>query len=223
MRAKSPALLIGTLALTACAAAQPTAPEVLALPPAGKDLAQFQQDDLACRGFAQQQIGAASPQQAANQSAAGTAVAGTAVGAAAGAAIGAAAGAAGAGAAIGAATGLLAGSAIGVNAAAASGVALQQRYDIGYAQCMAAHGNQVQSLATLLPYGYYAYPYQYGYWPYYDSWYGPFVGVGFFGAFGPHFHHHGFHDFAHGGFNHGGFNHGGFNHGGFNHGGSHRG
>jgi hypothetical protein len=68
--------------------------------PRGKNLAQFQQEDTTCRGYAQQQIGYGSPQQAASQNAIESAAIGTAVGAAAGAAIGAAAGAAGTGAAV---------------------------------------------------------------------------------------------------------------------------
>lgn len=97
MRASALPVSVGILALAACAVALPTGPAVVALPPEGKNLAQFQQEDAGCRGYAQQQIGYGSPQQAANQDAIGSAALGTAVGAAAGAAIGAAAGAAGTG------------------------------------------------------------------------------------------------------------------------------
>jgi hypothetical protein len=160
---------------------------VLALPPEGKDLARFQQEDTSCRGYAQQQIGYGSPQQAANQNAVGSAAVGTAVGGAAGAAIGAAGGAAGTGAAVGAGAGLLAGSAIGASNASASAFVLQQRYDIAYAQCMAASGNSVQPFPVAWPYAPYGYPYALS--AYYGPWLGPPVAFGFFGGFGPGFHH----------------------------------
>src|ERR1700733_6385779 len=133
-QAKSVPLLLGTLVLGACAVAPPTGPTVLVLPPAGKDLAQFQADDGTCRGYAVQQIGYGAPQQAANQSAIGSAALGTAVGAAAGAAVGAAAGSPGAGAAVGAASGLVAGSAVGAGNASASAAELQQHYNVSYTQ-----------------------------------------------------------------------------------------
>jgi hypothetical protein len=187
-------LLLGTLALGACAIGPPAGPSVLVVPPEGKNLAQFQQEDTTCRGYALQQIGYGSPQQAANGSAIGSAAIGTAVGAAAGAALGAAAGGAGTGAAIGAGTGLLVGSAVGANTASASAVALQQEYDIAYAQCMAASGDHVQAYPVAWLYGPYGYPYVYP--AYYSPWFGPAVTLGFFGRVGPSFHHgffnHGF-------------------------------
>jgi hypothetical protein len=198
-RAKSVPLLLGTLVLSACAVAPPTGPTVLVLPPAGKDLAQFQVDDSTCRGYAVQQIGYGAPQQAVNQNAIGSAAVGTVLGAAAGAAVGAAAGNPGAGAVVGAATGLVAGSAVGAGNASASAVALQQRYNVSYAQCMAARGDQPQAFPLAGAYGYYGYPY--GYYPYaayYDGWFDPTPGLAFFG--GRNFHGHEFfgHD-GHGG------------------------
>jgi len=190
-RAKALPLLLGILALTACAVAPPSGSAVVALPPEGKDLARFQQEDTGCRGYAQQQIGYGSPQQAANQNAVGSAAVGTALGAAAGAAIGAAAGAAGTGAAVGAGAGLLAGAAVGASNVAASASVLQQQYDIAYAQCMAASGNTLQQFPGGWPYAPDGYPY----------WFGPPVAFGFFGGFGHDFHHHGF--FHHGFFHHG--------------------
>jgi hypothetical protein len=188
-------LLLGTLALGACAIAPPAGPSVLVLPPEGKNLAQFQQEDTSCRGYALQQIGYGSPRQAANGSAIGSAAIGTMVGAAAGAALGAAAGGAGTGAAVGAGTGLLVGSAVGANTASASAVALQQGYDIAYAQCMAASGDHVQAYPMAWLYGAYGYPYAYP--DFYSPWFGPAVTLGFFGRVGPGFHHgffhHGFH------------------------------
>jgi hypothetical protein len=190
-----------TLALGACAVAPPVGPAVLALPPEGKDLARFQQEDGSCRQYASAQIGYSSPAQAASQSAVGSAALGTALGAAAGALLGAAAGGAGIGAAFGAGTGLLFGSAVGADNAYASGGGLQQRYDLAYAQCMTASGNRLQAspAAPYYPpsYGPYAYPAYYTYPAYYGPWFGPTVSVGFFGHSGHHAHHAG--SFHHGG------------------------
>jgi hypothetical protein len=191
-RFKPVAVLAGALSLGACAVTPPTGPNVLLFPPQGKDLAQFQREDGGCRGYAQQQIGGSSPQQAANQSAVGSAAVGTALGAGAGALLGAAGGNAGAGAAIGAGGGLLAGSAVGAGNAQASAGNLQQRYDTAYMQCMIANGNQLPTYAavTSYPYAsstYWGAPSNYG--PY---WGGPAVSLGFFGGGWGHHHHHHF-------------------------------
>jgi hypothetical protein len=189
--AKLSAAIFGMLALGGCAVTPPTGPAIVALPAQGKNLAQFQQEDIACRGYAAQQIGIA-PAQAAAESATTSAVAGTVVGAAAGALIGAAAGNPAAGAAIGGGTGLLVGSAAGVNAATASAAGLQRSYDITYAQCMTAGGNTI-STPLAAGYGYPAYPYPYGYpYPYYaDPWFwGPPFAFGGAFFFGGHHHHH---------------------------------
>jgi uncharacterized protein YcfJ len=170
------ATLLGGILLAGCAVRPPTGPTVLAVPPEGKDLARFQQEEANCRNYAFNQIGI-TPAQAANQSAAGSAVAGTALGVAAGALLGAAAGSPGTGAALGAGTGLLAGSAVGANNAQLSGYSLQARYDQAYTQCLASAGNQVQTAAT------YASPYYGGFYPaypYYGSYYSPYYG-GFYG------------------------------------------
>jgi outer membrane lipoprotein SlyB len=177
------AALLGGLLLAGCAVRPPTGPTVLAVPPEGKNLTQFQQEEANCRNYAFNQIGI-SPAEGANKSAVGSAVAGTALGTVAGALLGAAGGSAGAGAAIGAGTGLLAGSAIGANNAQVSSYSLQGRYDQAYAQCLASTGNQVQTATAYAapyaaPYSYYpAYPY-YGYGPYYGPYVGGFYGPGF--------------------------------------------
>lgn len=134
-------LVAAPLLLAACVVAPPTGPSVMVLPAKGKDLAQFQQEDATCRQFAWSQSGGAAPAQAASDSFINSAALGTLLGGAAGAAIGAAAGNPAAGAAIGAGSGLFVGGASGANAAAYSGASLQQRYDIGYMQCMTAKGN----------------------------------------------------------------------------------
>jgi hypothetical protein len=185
MQGKSRVLaLCGLVALGGCAIPPPSGPRVVALPEKGKDLAQFQREDLGCRQGASAAIGGANPQQEAANAAVGTAVVGTVIGAAAGALIGAAAGNPGAGAAIGAGAGLLTGSAAGANAAVGYGQGAQYQYDVAYAQCMAAAGNQVQ--APQAPsyaggYGYPGYGYGYGY-PYYAPFWGPaFVVGGYWG------------------------------------------
>jgi hypothetical protein len=156
--------MAGPLALGACAVAPPSGPTVMALPPQGKSLEAFQQEDGACRGYASQITGGVAPAQAATNSGLASAAVGTALGAAAGALIGSAGGAVGGGAAIGAGAGLLAGSAIGAGNAGATAGALQSQYNTAYTQCMYAKGNSVQSApAPAYGYGYRAYPYGYPY------------------------------------------------------------
>ena len=196
--AAMPLALAATLSLGACAVPPPTGPSVMALPGQGKNFEAFQQDDAACRQFAWQQTGGASPSVAATQSGVGSAVVGTALGAGLGAAIGSLGGAAGAGAVIGGATGLLAGSAVGTNNAAAAYGSVQQLYDVSYTQCMYAHGNTVQAPPSgFASYPYPAYPYPA--WPYaYPGFYGPAffapsVAIGFGGGWGGGWHVGGWH------------------------------
>jgi hypothetical protein len=174
------------LALGACVAAPPPGPSVMALPGQNKSFDAFQQDDFACRQYAWQQTGGASPAAAASQSGVGSAVAGTALGAATGAAIGSLGGAAGAGAVVGAATGLAAGSAIGANNAAAAYGSAQQFYDVSYTQCMYGHGNTVQAPPTgYAASPYFGYPYGYSSPGYYGpAFYAPSVVLGFGGGWG---------------------------------------
>jgi hypothetical protein len=180
----------------------------MALPPQGKSLAVFEEDDQQCRNYAAAAIGYVQPGQAGTQAAIGAAAVGTVVGAAAGAAIGAAVGNPGAGAAIGGATGLVGGTVVGANNAAASEFDLQTRYNVAYSQCMYSLGNTVQNP----PVG------GYGYYAVWSPWYGyPWYGWGWPGFFGGgvfalggfhHFHHfHHDHDEFHGGFHGGGHFH----------------
>ncbi len=203
-----------TLTLAACSATPPTGPSVLAPPPAGEDLAQFSLDDGYCRAYAQLQSGGSAPQQPESRKTATGAVVGSGVGAATGALTGAAVGQAGAGAAIGAGSGLPVGSAVGASYASMSTAELQQRYDLAYAQCMAARGNTVQPPTFAWGYGSYAYPYLD--WGYYSPWFGPSLTFGFLSV--RDFRHH---DFDHHGFHIHGTLHGGVQDG--FHGGSHRG
>ena len=178
-----PSALASVLALGACAVAPPSGPTLLATPPEGKQITQFQREDYSCRSYALSNTG--DPSQAATNSAVGSAAIGTVVGAAAGALLGAAAGNPGAGAAIGAGAGLLTGGAVGVNQASARGYSAQQVYDMAYAQCMTSVGNQIQGPITPA----YARPIYYdrpiyGGYPYYSSPY-PYYGSSLF--IGPSF------------------------------------
>ena len=176
MRTPKSLVILGVLAVSACAVAPPSGPTVAALPGQGKSLDQFRADDNNCRLYAAQQNPyAPGKAQAATNNGVGTAVGGTLLGAAAGALLGAAAGNAGAGAAIGAGTGLVAGSAIGANGAAASQGGLQQNYDVSYAQCMTAAGNQVPPPGGPVVAGYPGYPGYPGAYPYPYAYPGPVV------------------------------------------------
>jgi outer membrane lipoprotein SlyB len=204
LEARNLPIVVISLGLAGCAIAPPTGPNIVAMPGTGKSFEAFQADDNSCRQYASAQIGDASPSEAASQSAVGSAAAGTVIGGAAGAALGAAAGNPAAGAAIGAGSGLLVGGATGLSAAQTSSYSLQRRYDIGYAQCMTARGENVQPPPTYA-YAGYSYPYSYPYGPpYYGNYYPPYyssfglgLGFGFHGGHGGH----GFHG-GHGGHHH---------------------
>src|SRR5687768_1219961 len=131
----SPLLAISSL--VACTS-MPTGPSMTVLPGSGRSFDQFRHDDYSCRQFAYEQIGGSAPDQASMSSGATSAAVGAGLGAAAGAAMGG-----GRGAAIGAGLGLLAGVLAGTRAAGASGSASQQRYDMGYTQCMYGKGHRV--------------------------------------------------------------------------------
>jgi len=128
--------LIGLIGLAGCVTV-PTGPSMMALPGSRKTFDEFRADDAWCRQYALEVAGVA-PNQAIAQSGVVSSLVGTAIGAAAGAAFGG-----GSGAAIGAGAGLLVGAAAGTSAAWGSGVAVQQRYDFGYQQCMYAKGHRV--------------------------------------------------------------------------------
>jgi hypothetical protein len=134
-------LIMTLLAFSGCATL-PTGPSVRVLPGQGKSFEQFQSEDVICRQWAGQQTGI-SAQEVADQSTVSGAAIGTAVGAGVGAAIGAASGHAGTGAAIGAGSGLLFGASAGADSGRYYGYEAQRRYDIAYAQCMYAKGNQI--------------------------------------------------------------------------------
>jgi len=181
-------LMISTLllagGLSACAVAPPTAPSIAAMPGAGKNFNQFEADDAACRGFAATRV-SPNAAQVAQQNGVGTAIGGAALGAGAGALIGSTVAAVGTGAAVGAGVGLLAGSAIAANNTGASAGQMQYAYDVAYAQCMSARGDQVPNPSSFAAggrlYGY-PYPYYYGYPGYYGYW--GYPGFAYYGGWG---------------------------------------
>lgn len=150
------------LALGGCET-MPSGPSVAVMPTPGKPFDLFQQEDLQCRGFAQQSLGP-NAQYAGNQAVVGSAVVGTAIGAAVGGLAGGRNGAAG-----GAAIGLAGGTMVGASQAQYAGYSLQRRYDIAYQQCMYAKGNQLPPQPQVRVYrgyygpGYYYRPRYYGY------------------------------------------------------------
>ena len=136
------------LVLLAGCASLPSGPRVAVMPAPGKPLDLFSMEDRQCRNYADQAIGIA-PRDSAAQNMIGSAAVGTAIGAAVGGLAGG-----NRGAATGAAVGMVAGSASGTNQAAYAGADAQRRYDIAYQQCMYAKGNQLPGS----PYGGYRQP-----------------------------------------------------------------
>ena len=131
-------LAVPSLLLAACVST-PSGPGVMVLPGNGKSFDQFRFDENECRQYAHSYSGGNTPDQAGADSGAKSALAGAAIGGLAGAAIGGSGHAAVAGAALGTAGGALA----GTGAAGHTGRTVQQRYDIGYQQCMYAKGHQI--------------------------------------------------------------------------------
>jgi uncharacterized protein YcfJ len=138
-------MTIATVALLAggCVT-QPMGPTVGVMPAPNKPFAVFADDQAVCKQYAAQQV-AGNANQANNQEV-GTAVVGTVLGAGLGAAMGG-----GQGAAVGAGTGAIAGTAVGAGPAQQEQFSLQRRYDIAYAQCMYAKGNQVPGFEAPMP------------------------------------------------------------------------
>jgi hypothetical protein len=138
---KKTSLFLGAgalLLLTACASV-PTSPNVMVLPGNGKSFDQFRFDDHECRQFASAQLGGATADQAASDSVGKSAAAGAVIGGLAGAAITRSGHGAVAGAGLGGAGGAVAGAGAGSYGART----VQQRYDMGYQQCMYAKGHQI--------------------------------------------------------------------------------
>src|SRR4051812_22152198 len=124
--------------LAGCASAPPTSPGVMVLLGSGKSFDQFRFDDHECKQFASSQVGTTADQAQTDAGLKGAA-AGAAIGAIAGAAITRSGHGAVAGAGLGTAGGAIAGSGSGSYNART----VQQRYDIGYQQCMYAKGHPI--------------------------------------------------------------------------------
>jgi uncharacterized protein YcfJ len=131
-------MLIGLVLLAAAGCATiPTGPSVMVMPGPNKPFDLFRQEDVQCRQYAQQQIGA-NPQETINKNTA----AGAAIGGVAGAALGSLSHT-GSGTAFGAISGALIGASAGNSQGQYYGYEAQRRYDIAYEQCMYANGNMV--------------------------------------------------------------------------------
>lgn len=122
-------------------------PMVPVMPGPNKPFAQFQDEDMSCRSFANAQVSGQA--EAANQTAVGGAVLSTVLGAGLGAAIGG-----GRGAAVGAASGAGFGAAAGAGGSSGAQMSIQMQYDNAYSQCMYSRGNQVPGYAPPAPVGY---------------------------------------------------------------------
>jgi hypothetical protein len=125
-------------AFAGCTVLPPDEPSVLVLPGQGKSFDQFRTDNDVCKQFAYEQVAGRTPDRLAVDSGVRSAAVGTLLGAAAGAAING-----GHGASVGAGTGLALGGLAGTGAANDASSQLQQRYDIGYEQCMYAKGHRI--------------------------------------------------------------------------------
>jgi len=130
----------GAILLVAGCVTPPMGPTIPVMPAPNKPFSVFQRDQAGCMDYASRQV--AGEAQAANNQQVLTGVAGTVLGAGLGAAVGG-----GRGAAIGASEGAIAGTVVGAGGAQQAQMSLQQRYDLGYAQCMYAAGNQVPGFA----------------------------------------------------------------------------
>jgi outer membrane lipoprotein SlyB len=142
------------MTLGACAQV-PWAPTVPVAPGPNKTFDAFGADQAVCQQYAAAQTAPAAA--AANNQAVGGAILSAALGAGLGAAIGG-----GRGAAIGAASGAALGTVTGASGTSYAQLSVQQQYDIMYAQCMAAHGNQVPGFSQPPGTPFYSAPPPYG-------------------------------------------------------------
>lgn len=145
-------LLAALLAVSACTTV-PNEPSVMVLPGTGKTFEQFRADNESCKQYAFEQANGTTPDTAGVNSGVRSAAVGTLLGAAAGAAING-----GKGASTGAGAGLALGGLAGTGAAETSSSLLQQRYDIGYQQCMYAKGHRIPASGGLMGYFFRDYP-----------------------------------------------------------------
>lgn len=136
------AMTYGVLAtcavVAACTTTPPNEPSVMVLPGTGRSFEQFRADNDVCKQYAHEQVAGRTPEGTGIVSGVKSAAVGTVLGAAAGAAADGSRGAS-----VGAGAGLALGGLSGAGAAETSGARLQQRYDIGYQQCMYAKGHHI--------------------------------------------------------------------------------
>jgi len=135
----STALTLALVLTVGGCATQPMGPTVQALPASGKPFQMFQQEQAACKGYAQTEVQGQA--DAANNKAVGSALLGAALGAGLGAAVGG-----GRGAGVGAAAGGAVGTGVGADGANNAQLSIQQQYDNAYSQCMYSKGNQVAGM-----------------------------------------------------------------------------
>lgn len=138
-------LLPLALSLAACTTPMPSGPSVMVLPGANKNFDQFRLDDMDCRNFAQASIGNTTTGAASDESGVRSAALGTVLGTVAGAAVNGSRGAA-----VGAGTGMAMGGLAGVNAGQSSARGVQQRYDVGYQQCMYSKGHKIPGTVGMM-------------------------------------------------------------------------
>ena len=127
--------LAALLVVGACAST-PRGPTVRVMPPDGKPIGMFEDDDTVCRHHAAEQV--AGQAEHVNWMQPAMAGGGTFLGAGLGAAIGG-----GHRAAIGAGAGALGGTAVGAIPSGKAQGTIQSQYDNSYAQCMYSRGNEV--------------------------------------------------------------------------------
>ena len=133
---------VAALAVLAGCAMQPVGPTISVFPAPYKPFDVFLADQDECQDYASSRV--AGGAEAANTRALGA----TAVGAALGLAVGAATGD-GRAATVGAVGGGAVGAAVGTGQSDNANFSLQRRYDIAFAQCMYAKGNQVPGFQRL--------------------------------------------------------------------------
>ena len=133
------AFALGSLMIAGCATT-PVGPTVRVMPGPYKPFEVFQRDQFECTQYADGQV--AGGAESANNRAVGAAIIGTGLGLALGAATGD-----GSAATAGAVAGGAVGATIGAGMSDEANYSIQRRYDIAYAQCMYAKGNQVPGFA----------------------------------------------------------------------------
>jgi len=133
---------LAALAVLAGCAMQPVGPTISVFPAPYKPFQVFLDDQDECQDYAASRV--AGGAEAANNRALGAAAVGTVLGLAVGAATGD-----GRAATFGAASGAAVGATVGAGQSDQANFGLQRRYDIAFAQCMYAKGNQVPGFQRL--------------------------------------------------------------------------